>query len=116
MVQLLLLPWMLIPAVLFVARKKSKMLLSLITLPVLAFGLADPSPMIPLLGRFAPAGPILFFEIVLLLLPPATVDVLSSTAPPAVVVEEVDDPRIVQFVTLSFVAPLIKRMVLVLAG
>src|ERR1043166_8072717 len=97
MVQLLLLPWMLIPATAMPpVPKKSKMLLSLITLPVLALGLADPSPMIPLIGRLAPGGPILFFEIVLLLLPPVTVEVLKSTVPPAVVVEEVDDPRIVQ--------------------
>src|SRR5215213_8284066 len=90
-----------IPAVLLVAKKKSKTLLSSIRLPTLLFGLADPRPMTPLLGRFAPAGPMLFFETVLLPLPPATV------------VEAVDDPRIVQLVTVLFVAPPMNRIVLV---
>src|SRR5215213_1045331 len=102
-----------IPAVLLVAKKKSKTLLSSIRLPTLLFGLADPRPMTPLLGRFAPAGPMLFFETVLLLLPPATVEVLNNTLPPATVVEAVDDPRIVQLVTVLFVAPPMNRIVLV---
>src|SRR6266481_2283126 len=93
--------------------KKSKMLLLSIRLPVLLLGLADPRPMTPLVGKLEPAGPMLFFEMVLLLLPPATVEVLKSTLPPAVVVDAVDDPRIEQFVTLSFVAPPISRTVLV---
>jgi hypothetical protein len=35
--------------------------------------------------------------------------------PPAVAVPDVDEPRTVQFVTVSFCAPLMKRIVLVLA-
>jgi len=51
---------------------------------------------------------------VLPLLVPA-VEVLKSILPPAVVVDEVDEPRTEQFVTVLFWAPLMKRIVLVLA-
>ena len=71
--------------------------------------------MTALLGTFGPAGPISLFVMKLLLLPPATEDVLNSTFPPAVVVAEVDEPRIVEFLIVLFVAPSIKRTVLVLA-
>jgi hypothetical protein len=57
----------------------------------------------------------LLFETVLVLLPPATVLVLKRTLPPAVATADVDDPRIVHLVTVSFEAPLMKRIVLVLA-
>jgi hypothetical protein len=43
------------------------------------------------------------------------VDVLIRMLPPAVVVLEVDDPSTVQFVIVSFWAPLMRRIVLVLA-
>ena len=39
--------------------------------------------------------------------------VLNNTAPPAVLTVTVDDPSIEQFLTVSFDAPLIKRIVLV---
>ena len=53
-------------------------------------------------------------EIVLLLLPVPVV-VLNKMLPPAVAAVAVAEPRTVQFVTMSFEAPLMKRMVLVLA-
>ena len=112
-VQLSLLAWTLIPDTDVVALKKSKMLLLLIRLPV--FGLAAvPKPMIALVGRLVPAGPRLQNETVLLLLPSPVV-VLNRIFPPAVPGAEVDEPRIVHLVTMLFCAPLIKRMVLVLA-
>ena len=98
--------------VVIAAWKKSKMLLLSMRLPVLLFGLADPSDITHLVGRLAPAGPTLLFEMVLPLLAPA-VDVLNRILPPATVVDDVDEPRTEQLVTVSFCAPLIKRMVLV---
>src|SRR4051794_9517458 len=73
--------------------KKSKILLLSMTLPVLIVLLLVVVPMaeIALTGRFAPAGPMLFFEIVLLLLPVPVV-VLKRIAPPAVPTATVDDP------------------------
>jgi hypothetical protein len=108
-----LLAWMLIPDTDVVALKKSKMLLLLIRLPV--FGLAAvPRPMTALVGRLVPTGPRLQNETVLLLLPTPVV-VLKKTFPPAIPVAEFEEPRTVHLVTMSFCAPLIKRMVLVLA-
>src|SRR6476659_1263642 len=54
----------------------------------------------------------LFPEIVLLLLP-APVVVLKRTLPPAVPTATVADPEIVEFLTVLFEAPLMKRIVLV---
>ena len=76
------------------AWKKSKMLLLSMRLPVLWFGLADPSDITPLVGRLAPAGPIALLEIVLLLFAPP-VEVLIRMLPPAVVVLDVDEPSTV---------------------
>src|SRR4051794_5292225 len=90
------------------------MLLLVITLLVLLLGLAEPSENTPLVGRFAPAGPMLLFEIVLAVFAPP-VDVLIKTVPPAVVVVENEEPLIEQFVIKLLDAPLIKRIVLVLA-
>src|SRR3954454_939346 len=77
-----------------------------------------PRAKIALFGRFDPAGPMLLFEIVLLLLPtsfvPLAVVVLNTIAPPTAEASVVvDEPRIVAFVTVSFWAPLMKRIVLV---
>ncbi len=85
------LDWRSIPATEVVALKKSNTLLLSMTLLVLWFGLADPSDITPLVGRFAPAGPMLLFEIVLPLLAPP-VDVLIRTLPPATVVLAIDEP------------------------
>ena len=82
------------------------------TLPVLLLGLADPSDMTHLVGKFAPAGPRLLLEIVLPLLAPP-VDVLMRIFPVAVVVEPVEEPNTKQFAIVSFCAPLIRRIVLV---
>ena len=86
--------WRSIPATDVAAWKKSKMLLLSMRLPVLLFGLADPSDITPLVGRLAPAGPIALFEIVLLLFAPP-VEVLIRMLPPAVVVLAVDEPSTV---------------------
>ena len=43
------------------------------------------------------------------------VDVLIRIFPPATVVEDVEEPSTVQLVMVSFCAPLIRRIVLVLA-
>src|SRR5437764_5336247 len=101
-------------AVVTAAWKKSKMLLLSMMLPVLLFGLADPSDITPLLVRLAPAGPMLLLVMKLPLFAPP-VEVLIRILPPAVVVDAVDEPRTVQFVIISFCAPLIRRIVLVLA-
>src|SRR5581483_11498792 len=99
--------------------KKSKMLLPSMTLPVLTVLLlvVVPTAEIALTGRFAPAGPMLFFEIRLLLLPtmlvPDAGDVLKRIAPPAVPTATVDDPWMLEFFTMLFDAPLMKRIVLV---
>src|SRR5436305_5580354 len=99
--------------------KKSWILLLSITscrLIVLLF-VVVPTAEIALIGRFAPAGPMSLFETVSLLLPtrlvPLAVAVLKRTLPPAVPTATVDDPRIVEFVRVSFWAPLMNRTVLV---
>lgn len=102
----------LIPATVVVGLKKSKMLLPIMVVPVLLLGLADPSDMMHLVGRLAPAGPRLLLAIVLLLLAPP-VDVLIRMFPPAVPVEDVEEPSTKQLVTVSFCAPFIRRIVLV---
>src|SRR4029079_18195703 len=90
------------------------MLLLLIRLPEVLFGLADPSDITPFVGRLAPAGPIALFEIVLLLFAPP-VEVLIRMVPPAVATAVVEEPKTEQFVMVLFCAPLMRRMVLVLA-
>src|SRR5215813_7318461 len=70
-----------------------------------------PTAEIALIGRLAPAGPMLFPETVLLLLPVVVV-VLNRMAPPAVPTVTVDDPFIVAFLTKLLLAPLMKRIVL----
>src|ERR1043165_8927817 len=116
-VQLLLPARRSMPVVLLVALKKSKMLLLSMTSPRLTVLLpAVPRPVTAFIGRFAPAGPMLFAVIVLLLLPEPTVApvvVLNRTAPPAEPVATVDEPRMEQFFTVLFDAPLMKRIVLV---
>ena len=82
-VVVVVLAWRLMPDTEIVGLKKSKMLLLSMTLKVLLFGLADPSDMIPLVGRLAPAGPMLLLEMELPLLAPP-VDVLIRMVPPAV--------------------------------
>src|SRR4051794_39386799 len=67
----------------------------------------------PFVGLLVPAGPMIELEIVLLLLPPATVLVLNKMLPPAVPAATVADPKTLTFVTVSLVAPLINRIVLV---
>ena len=59
------------PEVPVVALKKSKILLLLISMPLflLAAEVVVPIPYIAFAGKFAPAGPILQFEMVLLSLP-----------------------------------------------
>ena len=112
MVVLSVLVWILIPATVVVALKKSKILLLSITLLVLLFGLADPSDTIPLVGRPPDEGPMLLLVMKLPLFAPP-VEVLIRMLPAAVVVEAVDDPSTVQFVIISFCAPLMRRIVLV---
>jgi hypothetical protein len=106
------LAWRMTPTTLNVGLKKSKILLLSMTLPELLFGLADPNDATPLIGRLAPAGPILLFEIVLLLLAPP-VEVLMRMVPPGITVPVVDEPSTEQFVMVLFCAPLMSRMVLV---
>ncbi len=113
MVVVAVLVLMLMPVTPTVALKKSKILLLSMMLPVLLFGLSDPSDRIPLVGRLTPAGPMLLFEMVLPLFAPP-VEVLIRIFPPAVVIDENDEPSTVQFVIVSFWAPLMRRIVLVL--
>jgi len=78
-------------------------------------GLADPSDITHRVGKLAPAGPISLVEMMFPLLVPL-VDVLIRTLPHGVALAvAVAEPRIVQFVTRLLVAPLIRRIVLVLA-
>src|SRR6187399_864440 len=88
------------------------MLLPLIMSPVLLFGLAEPRAITPLVGRSLPAGPMLLVMMTLLLLPPAAL-VLKRTLPVATPTAPVEAPRMVQFFTMLFAAPLMKRIVLV---
>src|SRR4051812_39460970 len=91
-----------------VALKKSKMLFLSITSPVLMVLalVMVPTPEIHLMGRLAPAGPMLLPVITLLLLPtmvvPTAGDVLNRTFPPAVPNGTVADPEMVQFLTVLF--------------
>jgi hypothetical protein len=103
---------MLIPETLPPGRKKSKMLLPVII--TLSFSTAElvPLAMIAFDGRFAPAGPILQLETVLLSFP--VVEPVPKTMVPATVAsDEVDEPRIVHLVTVLVEASAINRIVLV---
>src|SRR5213079_3735598 len=101
-----------IPDVLLVGRKKSKMLLLLMTFPLFRSPALDvlPSAKMALDGRLAPAGPMLHKETVLPSLP-VVVPVLKMTVPPTLANAVVEDPRIVQPVTVLFVASAINRIV-----
>jgi hypothetical protein len=111
MVQASLPVTMLIPERLAVALKKSKTLLPVIR--ALSFSMVElvPLPIIAFEGRFAPAGPILELETVLLSFP-VVVPVLKRIVPAAVANVEVDEPSTVAFVTVLFEASAIKRIVL----
>src|SRR3954469_15132362 len=90
-----------------VPLKKSKTLLASTTFARLRVLLpAVPSIVIALVGRFAPAGPMLLLAMVLLLLPtrlvPFVVVVLNRTAPVATPGPPVDEPRMVEFLTVLF--------------
>src|SRR4051812_1056468 len=88
----------------------------LLSMTLLLFGLpAVPSPMTPLVGRLAPAGPIALLETMLLLLPSGSVLVLNRIVPLAAATVPVDEPNTAQFVTVSLVAPLMNRIVLAVA-
>src|SRR5690349_13558351 len=92
------------------------MLLLLMTLPLLliAVVVVEPLKYTPLVGRLAPAGPMLLLEMVLLSLPFAVdPSVLKKILPPFVVTPALNEPEIVALVIVLFVAPLIKRIVLV---
>src|SRR6476469_3045688 len=93
------------------------MLLLLMMRPLLpvAVVVVEPVHPTPAVGKFAPAGPMLLFEIVLLSLPFAvTASVLKNTVPPADALADVFlAPWRSHFVMVLFVAPLINRIVLV---
>src|SRR5438552_3010056 len=96
---------MCIPDVLLVGRKKSKMLLLLMTFPLFRIPALDvlPSAKMALDGRLVPAGPMLHNETVLPSLP-VVVPVLKMIVPPTVAKVVVEDPRTVQPVMALFVA------------
>src|SRR3977135_3392024 len=112
MVKRVVFAWTLMPETETVGLKKSKILLLSMRFDVLSFGVADPSDVIPLVGKLVPAGPMLLFETVLPVLAPP-VDVLNRIVPVAAVTAPVDEPRTVQFLTVSLDVPLMKRIVLV---
>src|SRR6187200_1490689 len=90
------------------------MLLFVTTMPLLpiAVVVVEPLPRIALLGRLAPAGPMLLFEIVLLSLPLAvTASVLKNTIAPLVATDDVPEPRRFAFVIVLPVAPPMNRIV-----
>src|SRR6185295_11210803 len=92
------------------------MLLLLMTLPLLpiAVVVVEPLPTIALLGRFAPAGPMSLFEIVLLSLPLAvTASVEKKIVPPLVATDDEDEPCRIELVIVLFVAPPMNRIVAV---
>ncbi len=90
------------------------MLLLLMTMPLLpiAVVVVEPLPRMALLGRLAPAGPMLLFEIVLLSLPFAvTASVLKKIVAPLVATEALAEPWMLALVTTLLVAPPMKRIV-----
>src|SRR5438552_10321225 len=99
------------PDVLLVGRKKSKMLLLLITFSLFRIPALDvlPSAKMALEGRFVPVGPMLHNEMVLPSLP-MVVPVLKMMVPPTVADTVVEDPRTVQPVMVLFVASAINRI------
>ena len=78
----------------------------------MAVEVLDPQPQIPIKGRFAPAGPILELEMEFPSFP-VVVPVLKKMVPPLVKLSVVEDPKIVQFVTVLLVASFINLIVLV---
>src|SRR6186997_1008177 len=92
------------------------MLLLLMMMPLLpmAVVVVEPFPRIALVGRLAPAGPMLLFEIVLLSLPLAvTASVLKKMTAPLVATDIVPDPWTLELVMVLLVAPPMKRKVAV---
>src|ERR1041384_2081981 len=112
MIQLSLLATILTPITEVVARKKSKILLLLRIFPVFDFA-EVPRLITHLVGRLAPAGPMLFPITMLLLLPAAAVVVLKRTFPVAAAAVPVEEPRMLQLARILFDAPLMNRPVLV---
>src|SRR5438045_6517184 len=104
-------PWlparMSMPATDDVALKKSKMLLLSMIFPMFTVLLpAVPNPVMHLIGRLVPAGPMLLLEIMLLflltMLLPEAVVVLKRIFRPAPPIATVDNPRTVQFLPVWF--------------
>src|SRR6185295_6585084 len=92
------------------------MLLLLTMLPLLpiAVVVVEPLQRMPLVGRLAPAGPMLLFEMVLLSLPLAvTASVLKKMLAPLVATDIVPEPWMFELVIVLLVAPPMKRMVAV---
>src|SRR6185295_390608 len=92
------------------------MLLLLMMMPLLPIAavVIEPLPRIALLGRFAPAGPMLLFEMVLLSLPLAvTASVLKKMVPPLVATDDELDPWRLELVIVLLVAPPMNRIVAV---
>src|SRR5215210_6568909 len=90
------------------------MLLLSMMMPLLpmAVVVVEPLPRIALLGRLAPAGPMLLLEIVLLSLPLAvTASVLKKMVAPLVATDIVPEPWMFELVIVLLVAPPMKRMV-----
>src|SRR3954449_2510044 len=83
--------------------RKSKTLLFVMTL-FLLLKPAEPRDVTQLMGKLAPAGPMLLFEMMLPLFV-VPVEVLIKTLPPPVVETVIDEPRIVQLVIVLFCAP-----------
>src|SRR5437870_1974476 len=112
MVQLSFPSRMFTPAVPLVGRKKSKILLLLITFPLFRIPALDvlPSAKMALDGRLVPAGPMLHSETVLPSLP-VVVPVLKMIVPPTLANAVVEDPWIVHLVTVLFVASAINWIV-----
>src|ERR1051325_4083116 len=101
MVQLSFPPRICTPEVLLVARKKLKMLLLLIVIPLFRIPGIDvlPSAKMALDGRLFPAGPMLHKEMVLPSLP-VVVPVLKMMVPPTVANEGVEEPGTPHLVTV----------------
>ena len=90
------------------------MLLLLITIPLLPIAVVVvlPLPKMALVGRLAPAGPILLLEMMLLSLPVVvTASVEKKITAPLVATGIVPEPWILALVIVLRVAPPMKRMV-----
>src|ERR1043165_8854014 len=91
------------------------MLLFVMLIPLLFCAVVPvlPVKVISLTGRFAPAGPILQFEMVLLSLPVVIAAEPNHMLPPLVPKAMVAEPRMDALVMVLFVASAWKRIVLV---